>query len=59
MDDSQKLDWLEANHVVICYDEGDWFCAWRGGQGREWKDYPMERTVRAAIQAAINEMEDE
>jgi hypothetical protein len=62
MDDTQRLDWLEKTHHVICFDQF-WFCAWRGSKDNNdfwsWVDRPWGVTIRDAIDAAIKEVEEE
>jgi hypothetical protein len=57
MDDTRRLDWLEKTHHVICFDDGVWFCAWRGSKDNndfwDWTNRPESITVRGAIDAAI------
>ena len=55
VNDTERLDWLERTHHVICYDSGEWFCAHRGEDGKGWTDRPMADSPRAAIDAAIEE----
>jgi hypothetical protein len=51
--DSYLLDWMEKTRHVLCYQDGEWFCAWRGDDGYGWTDRPMRQTVREAIVAAM------
>ena len=57
--DTDRLDFLENTLHVLCYDNGDWFCAWRSNSEYEtptgwgWTDRPMSDTVRGAIDAAM------
>jgi hypothetical protein len=51
--DRERLDWLERTLHVVCYDGGQWFCAWRGGDGIGWVDRPCADTPRAAIDLAV------
>lgn len=55
-DDKERLDWLERTHHVICYDSGEWFCAFRGEAGDRWLDRPMADSPRGAIDAARGEV---
>jgi hypothetical protein len=60
MDDTQRLDWLEKTHHVLCYDDGEWFCAWRGKPPSfDWFDRPMGKTIREAIDMAAKTVEGE
>jgi hypothetical protein len=60
--DSQRIDWLEKTHHVICFDDY-WFCAWRGSTDNNgfwnWTNRPDSDTIRGAIDAAIKEVEGE
>jgi len=59
--DEYRIDFLEETKHVLCYDNGDWFCAWRSNNkyeeptGLGWTDRPMSDTVRGAIDNAIKE----
>ena len=50
--DTKRLDWMERTLHVLCYDNGDWFCASRKDPAK-WIDGPMASTLRGAIDAAI------
>lgn len=58
MTDMEMLNWLTESLHVLCYDSGQWFCAWRGEAGQSWIDRPMANTPREAIQAAWNETKE-
>ncbi len=52
LSDTELLDWLESESVVLCNDMGEWFCSTREDPS-VWYDYPSATTVRGAIKTAI------
>ena len=53
-EDSERLDWMERTLHVVCYNNGEWFCATRKDSA-EWIDGPMAPYLRAAIDAAMSQ----
>ena len=61
MNDTERLDWLEKTNHVVCYDNGDWFCAWRGSKDNNgfwnWTNRPSALRLRHAIDLAREDAE--
>ena len=54
--DKDRIDFLEVTTHVLCFDKGNWFCAWRGEDGFGWTDREDDDTVRGAIDSAMKEV---
>ena len=62
--DSERLQWLDDTKHVLCYNDGRWFCAWRGSDieeddGWNWVDRPGGTTPVEAIDLAKAEVDSE
>jgi len=59
VNDTERIDWLEKTKHVICYNNGIWFCAWRGSLDNNefwnWTDRPGAVSLRDAIDHALEE----